>query len=54
MHLFTGQPFLALSALGFGLLWGLATAWRGSPWLAVTWHVVFDWLVFLIAPPSGI
>ncbi|MDB5102272.1 MAG: abortive infection protein [Cyanobacteria bacterium RYN_339] len=54
MHLFTGRYYLAPSALGFGLLWGLTTAWRGSPWLAVAWHVVFDWLVFLVAPPMGI
>jgi membrane protease YdiL (CAAX protease family) len=54
MHLFTGRYFLAPSALGFGLLWGLTSAWRGSPWMAITWHVVFDWLVFLVAPPPGI
>lgn len=54
MHLFTGCVPLAASALGFGVVWGLTTAWRGSPWVALAWHVVFDWLVFLLAPPPGI
>jgi membrane protease YdiL (CAAX protease family) len=51
MHLWSGQIFLAAPALGFGLAWGFLSAWRGGPWAAIIWHVGFDILVFLVAPP---
>jgi membrane protease YdiL (CAAX protease family) len=51
MHLWSGQVFLAAPALAFGLIWGWLSAWRGGPWASITWHVGFDILVFLIAPP---
>lgn len=51
LHLFSGSVWLALPALAFGTAWGLLTAWRGSPWAAICWHVSFDLLAFLWAPP---
>lgn len=50
MHLFSGVVWLAVPALGFGAAWGLLTAWRGGPWAAIVWHLVFDVLVFLELP----
>ena len=47
MHLWTGSPWLALAALGFGFIWGAIALWTGNSWTAITCHLVYDLVMFV-------
>ena len=47
VHLFTGSPWLALAALGFGLVWGAIALWTRNTWTAILCHLVYDLLMFI-------
>lgn len=47
VHLFTGSPWLALAALGFGTIWGAIALWTRNSWPAIVCHLVYDLLIFV-------
>ena len=47
LHLFTGSPWLALAALGFGAIWGAIALWTRNSWTAIVCHLVYDLLLFV-------
>lgn len=47
VHLFSGSPWLALAALGFGFVWGAIALWTRNAWTAIVCHLVYDGLMFV-------
>jgi|GEM_PF-2294384 len=47
IHLLTGNPWLALAALGFGFIWGAIALLTGNTWTAIVCHLVYDLLMFV-------
>ena len=45
-----GPPVLMLAALGAGGLWTAIALWRGNLLAATVCHLVWDFLVFWLAP----
>lgn len=47
VHAFSGNPWLAIAALGFGLGWGAIALRTHNSWVAIVSHVVYDALMFV-------
>ena len=50
VHLPTLNPVLILAALIVGIYWGLIFLWRGNIVAALISHMIWDPLIFIIAP----
>lgn len=49
-HIYSGSFLLMLAALISGLVWGTLYYWKKSMPLAIVSHIIFDLMIFIIAP----
>jgi uncharacterized protein len=50
VHIYSGSFLLILAALVSGLIWGTLYYWKKSMPLAIVSHIIFDLMIFVIAP----
>ncbi|RDU38385.1 CPBP family intramembrane metalloprotease [Neobacillus piezotolerans] len=50
VHLYSSEMILVFAAFVSGIVWGLLFAWKRSIPLVIVSHLVFDLLLFILAP----